>query len=424
MPSATSACAIRTIRNAISSRARARPRWCRPADILEYDLDSNPIVPPTTRPYSERVIHGEIFKARPDVNAVCHHHAPSIMPFAISGVPLVPVFHLGAAMGQRAPFWDSRDEFGDTNLLVVKPEEGASLARALGKHSIVVMRRHGATVVGGELRELVFRTIYSAKNAEHQLAAHMLGHVSPLTPGEAEMAGGLNLAPGPLTRAYEYWVRRLAEREGRPQVRSVRAAATAAAAAGAQGRSGDKGKQGAKKRSKSQGKDEAMRSFGIGACAVRARRLAGVGRGHAEDRDRADQQLGEPGADARRGRRHLQEAQSQDRSVRHAGRGRDHPGGGLRLGRSRRRRRRRRRDARVLQGRAGARAAAGLHRHRRSLLVREGGFADQDPEGRDRAATPSRIRPAARARTTSWWRSARSSAPRPSRPRPAVLPAR
>jgi HCOMODA/2-hydroxy-3-carboxy-muconic semialdehyde decarboxylase len=210
------------------SRSRA-PGLVQPDDILEYDLDSNPIVPPVTRPYSERVIHGEIFKARPDVNAVCHHHAPSIMPFAISGMPLVPVFHLGAAMGQRAPFWDSRDEFGDTNLLVVKPEEGASLARALGRHSIVVMRRHGATVVGGELRELVFRTLYSAKNAEHQLAAHALGHVSPLTDGEAEMAGQLNLAPGPLARAYEYWVRRLAEREGRAASdTSVRAAEAAA----------------------------------------------------------------------------------------------------------------------------------------------------------------------------------------------------
>jgi ribulose-5-phosphate 4-epimerase/fuculose-1-phosphate aldolase len=210
------------------SRSRA-PALVQTADILEYDLDSNPIVPPVTRPYSERVIHGEIFKARPDVNAVCHHHAPSIMPFAISGMPLVPVFHLGAAMGRHAPFWDSRDEFGDTNLLVVKPEEGASLARALGKHAIVLMRRHGATVVGGELRELVFRTIYSAKNAEHQLAAHMLGHVSPLTDGEADMASQLNLAPGPLARAYEYWVRRLAEREGRgksdPMLRAVEAAA-------------------------------------------------------------------------------------------------------------------------------------------------------------------------------------------------------
>ena len=210
------------------SRSRA-PALVEPDDILEYDLDSNPIVQPTTRPYSERVIHGEIFKARPDINAVCHHHAPAIMPFAISGVPLVPVFHLGAAMGRRAPFWDSRDEFGDTNLLVVKPEEGASLARALGSHAIVVMRRHGATVVGGDLRELVFRTIYSTRNAEHQLAAHTLGTVSPLTDGEADMAGQLNLAPGPVARAHEYWVRRLADREGRPRNDpSVRAAEAAA----------------------------------------------------------------------------------------------------------------------------------------------------------------------------------------------------
>src|SRR6185369_17602622 len=151
------------------------------------------------------------------------------MPFVIAGVPIVPVFHLGASMGASAPVWDSRDEFGDTNLLVVKPEEGASLARALGEASIVVMRRHGATVVGGNLRELVFRTIYSAKNAEHQLAAHMLGNVSPLTPGEARMAGELNLAPGPLARAYEYWVRRLADKEGRGKSdTSVRAAEAAA----------------------------------------------------------------------------------------------------------------------------------------------------------------------------------------------------
>jgi ribulose-5-phosphate 4-epimerase/fuculose-1-phosphate aldolase len=183
------------------SRSRA-PALVQPEDILEYDLDSNPIVPPTMRPYSERVIHGEIFKARPDVNAVCHHHAPSIMPFAISGVPLQPVFHLGAAMGQRAPFWDSRDEFGDTNLLVVKPEEGASLARALGNHSVVVMRRHGATVVGGGLRELVFRTIYSHANAEIQLRSMALGKIGPLSRGEAELTGPYQLQPRPMARAW------------------------------------------------------------------------------------------------------------------------------------------------------------------------------------------------------------------------------
>jgi HCOMODA/2-hydroxy-3-carboxy-muconic semialdehyde decarboxylase len=232
------------------SRSRA-PGLVQADDILEYDLDSNPIVPPKERPYSERVIHGEIFKVRPDVNAVCHHHAPSIMPFAISGVPLLPVFHLGASMGANAPIWDSRDEFGDTNLLVVKPEEGASLARALGAASIVVMRRHGATVVGGSLRELVFRTIYSAKNAEHQLAAHMLGNVSPLTAGEAQMAFEIHRAPGPLARGYEYWVRRLAEREGRgksdPMLRAAEAAARLPAPAKP---ASTKTKSGAKKKSR------------------------------------------------------------------------------------------------------------------------------------------------------------------------------
>ena len=104
--------------------------------------------------------------------AVCHHHAPAVLPFCIAGVPIVPVFHLGAAVGETTPFWDQRDEFGDTNLLVVKPEEGRSLARALGPHPVVLMNRHGATVVGGDLRELVSRSIFLCDNARYQLQAH------------------------------------------------------------------------------------------------------------------------------------------------------------------------------------------------------------------------------------------------------------
>ena len=146
-------------------------------DILEFTLDSEPFVPPTSRLYRERVIHGEVFKARPDVNAVCHHHAASILPFCVSGAELKPVFHLGATMGDAVPFGDSRDEFGNTNLIVQKPEEGASLARALGPHWTVLMRRHGATVAGTTLQELVFRCVYTAHNAGIQIQAKMLGHV-------------------------------------------------------------------------------------------------------------------------------------------------------------------------------------------------------------------------------------------------------
>jgi ribulose-5-phosphate 4-epimerase/fuculose-1-phosphate aldolase len=197
------------------ARSRA-PQLVEPDDILEFTLDSKPVSPPSVQLYSERVIHGEIFKARPDVIAVCHHHAPAVMPFCIAGEELVPVFHLGAAVGAKVPFWDSRDEFGDTNLLVVKPEEGASLARALGSHTMVLMRHHGATVVGASLRQLVFRSIYACRNAEFQMAAKVLKTVSTLTRGEAELAGALNQLPNAATRAWEYWVMRLEKSGGMP----------------------------------------------------------------------------------------------------------------------------------------------------------------------------------------------------------------
>lgn len=200
------------------SRSRA-PELVQPDDILEFTLDSQPIEPTDVRLYGERVIHGGIYQARPDVNAVCHHHAPSILPFCISGNELKPVYHLGATLGGKVPFWDGRDDFGDTNLIVAKPEEGASLARALGPHWIVLMRRHGATVAGRSLEELTFRTIYTARNAALQIQAHTLGHVSPLNEAETRLAGEYNLKPGPVMRAWEYWNVRLDKAEGRTSPR-------------------------------------------------------------------------------------------------------------------------------------------------------------------------------------------------------------
>jgi ribulose-5-phosphate 4-epimerase/fuculose-1-phosphate aldolase len=190
------------------SRSRA-PELVAPGDVLEYDLDSNPVKPTNERLYAERVIHGEIYKARSDVMAVVHHHAPAMMPFAITGTPLVPVFHLGATGGGSVPFWDQHDEFGATNLLVVKPEEGASLARALGKANLVLMNRHGATAVASDVQGLVFRAIYSCRNAEFQFAAQALGKVAPLHPGEIEKAGALNAMANVTTRTWEYWTMRL-----------------------------------------------------------------------------------------------------------------------------------------------------------------------------------------------------------------------
>jgi ribulose-5-phosphate 4-epimerase/fuculose-1-phosphate aldolase len=192
------------------SRSRS-PLLIEPDDILEFTLDSEPVRPPKALLYAERVIHGCIYQARSDVLAVCHHHSPAVMPFCIAGKPIVPVFHLGAAMGEEAPFWDQYDEFGATNLLVVKPEEGRSLARALGQHSAVLMDRHGATVVGANLKELVARAIFMCQNADYQLRA--------LTLGEIKLAGTLSAMPNVVTRTWEYWSARLEASGGLPPPR-------------------------------------------------------------------------------------------------------------------------------------------------------------------------------------------------------------
>src|SRR5262245_56072872 len=213
------------------SRSRA-PELVEPGDVYEFTLVSEPVGAPSgVRMYGERVIHGEIYKARPDVMAVCHHHAPAFMPYCVSGEEVVPIYHLGAVIGAKAPFWDQRHDFGDTNLLVIEPAEGASLAKALGPHWVVIMRRHGATVAGRTLRECVFRSIYSVRNAEYLTQAKMLGTPSPLNKVEAERAAEYNLAPGPVSRAWEYWDMRLTKKgEAPPRGRAARAGKSAARA--------------------------------------------------------------------------------------------------------------------------------------------------------------------------------------------------
>jgi ribulose-5-phosphate 4-epimerase/fuculose-1-phosphate aldolase len=184
-----------------------------PSDILELTLDSKPVEPTSARLFSELVIHGCIYQARPDVHSVCHHHAVSVLPYCITGVELVPVMHLGAALGGKVPFWDSRDEFGDTPLLVTKPEEGHSLARALGKQWMVLLRRHGATVAGRSLRECVFRSIYTCRNAELQSRSMAIGSISTLSAGETELCSSHSLTPRTLSRTWEYWSFRLQKAE-------------------------------------------------------------------------------------------------------------------------------------------------------------------------------------------------------------------
>src|SRR6476660_8710341 len=120
------------------------PELVGPEDIVELDLDGQPVRPEDRSLYLERFIHAAIFAARPDVMAVVHAHAKDTLPFSIAAATkLRPVIHAGSFIGAEVPVWDIADRFGDTNLLVTNLEQARDLAMCLGPNHVALMRGHG-----------------------------------------------------------------------------------------------------------------------------------------------------------------------------------------------------------------------------------------------------------------------------------------
>ena len=188
------------------------PALVKAEDIMEFDLDSNAIDLRDRRVYLERFIHGEIYKLRPDVQAVVHSHSPSVIPFGVARVKLKPIYHMSAVLGTDVPVFEIRDVAGTgSDLLVRNIALGQALARALGNHTVVLMRGHGSVAVGNSIPQVVFRAIYTEMNARLQADAMRLGEVTFLTPEEAANAGSSN--DGPIMRPWELWKRKAMKSE-------------------------------------------------------------------------------------------------------------------------------------------------------------------------------------------------------------------
>ncbi|MBN3795967.1 MULTISPECIES: class II aldolase/adducin family protein [Burkholderia] len=159
-------------------------------DIVEFTLDGVPVDARGRAVYLERFIHGEIYKARPDVHAIVHSHSPTVLPFSITKrTPLRPVCHMSGFLGAGTPVFEIRDTAGDaTDLLVRDNALGAALAQRLGSAAFVLMRGHGSTVVAPTLKQAVYRAVYAEVNARMQLEALQLGDVVYLSEQEAATA--------------------------------------------------------------------------------------------------------------------------------------------------------------------------------------------------------------------------------------------
>ncbi len=182
-------------------------------DIQVYDLQSNLQDGDTRQPYLERFIHGEIYAQRPEVLAVVHSHAPAVVPFTTTRVPLRPICHMSSFLRREVPVFDMQHRFGDTDMLVRNNAQGAALAEALGKSAVVLMRGHGYCAVGQSVSVVVFRAYYTQVNAELQQRAMAIGgsDVTFLSEGEAAMSEKSNESV--MGRPWGLWKAKFAPKE-------------------------------------------------------------------------------------------------------------------------------------------------------------------------------------------------------------------
>jgi ribulose-5-phosphate 4-epimerase/fuculose-1-phosphate aldolase len=173
------------------------------SDIIEYDLDCNPLTAGASAGYTERFIHCEIYRARPDVMAVVHAHSPDVIPFTVSTVPLKPVYHMAGFISDGLPIFDIRKASGsNTDMLIRNSDLGRRLAQTLGSKPAALMRGHGAVIVAESLHVVTGRAYYLNMDARMQREAMALGGpVTYLTREEADLAA----AQDGFERAWDFW---------------------------------------------------------------------------------------------------------------------------------------------------------------------------------------------------------------------------
>jgi len=144
-------------------------------DIVAVDLDGN-LVEGTARPPFEFHIHSEIYRVRPGVNAVLHTHPRWSTFLTMVGAKYTVVFGQGALLGE-IPLVDSP-------LSVSTKPMGETVARALGERQAVLLKSHGAVVVGADIVEGFALAAYLEENAYRQYMAMQIG--TPYELSEAE----------------------------------------------------------------------------------------------------------------------------------------------------------------------------------------------------------------------------------------------
>jgi ribulose-5-phosphate 4-epimerase/fuculose-1-phosphate aldolase len=191
----------------LMSRSLA-PQMVTADDVMEFDLDCNAIDPRGRNGFIERYLHGEIYRARPDVMAVAHSHSPPVIAFGLSNTPMRAMYHNAAFLAAGVPVFDIREKFGATDIVISTAAKGAALAQVLADKPVALLRAHGMVAVGPSLPVAVFRAIFTvtSANIQHQALA-LGGPLAALDAEEGALADVVNVQT--VGRSWDLWKRRV-----------------------------------------------------------------------------------------------------------------------------------------------------------------------------------------------------------------------
>jgi L-fuculose-phosphate aldolase len=173
-----------------------------PGDVLALDLDGarlsgeGPI-------HLEYVLHTEIYKARPDIGAVVHTHPPYATAFGATDATLELLNHDAVLFREGVAYFD------DTAELIVRPDQGAAVAAALGDRRVLVMRGHGLIVTGETVPWATYAALTFERVLRIQSIARSLGNLLPMTPEMADRVYPQKYRDDHLEKYWDYLVRQV-----------------------------------------------------------------------------------------------------------------------------------------------------------------------------------------------------------------------
>jgi ribulose-5-phosphate 4-epimerase/fuculose-1-phosphate aldolase len=165
------------------------------ADIIAIDMDGKPVAGDVVPPM-EFHLHTEIYRRRPDVNAVAHTHPLWSTLFSMAGERVQPVTMQAAVMGPIQLF--------DKTASINEKALGEELALALGPHHVVMLRSHGAAVAGTDIVETFVLAIYLEETAKRQYMARAIGTPYALSAAEVDKIGNNLRKPHLLKKVWDY----------------------------------------------------------------------------------------------------------------------------------------------------------------------------------------------------------------------------